>query len=279
MKILLMGATGNAGTQAIKSLQAKGIRPVAAVRDIDKAKAKLGENVDYVYFDFFKPETYADALKGIDRIFFIAPPPSKDPEVIRNITRVAKEQGVQFALFQSGRTTGNIEGKPLFEIATDLKKGDLDWCMIQPCWYMQNFHTWMGTHLGEDKLVMNTGSAKVAFVDLQDLGGAIAEILSGEGHNGKVYTLTGGEAIDNFQVASTLSETSGRNIVYNAVSEEECVVALQEKGWNEYGSKYTAWLYNKVAGGSESEVTPDLQNLLGREPRTFRQFAQDEFGK
>ncbi len=278
MKILIMGATGNAGSQAIKHLKAKGIRPVAAVRDLDKAKEKLGNDLDFVYFDYFKPETYETALDGIDKIFFIAPPPTKDPAVIRAITEVAKGKGVSFMLFQSGKSTGHIEGKPLNEIENDLKASGMGFCIIRPCWYMQNFHTWMGSCLDDNELCLPTGKGKVAFIDLQDLGAAIAEILSGEGHNGKMYLLTGAEALDHGQVADILAETTGRPIVHNDLSEEDFVAKMMDKGVAEKPARYTAWLFGRVKGGSEEEVLSDLQEILGRTPRNFKEFAKDEFG-
>lgn len=274
-----MGATGNAGTPAVKALVAKGIRPTAAVRDIAKAKAHLGEGVDFVQFDYNDPSTYEAALEGVERLFFIAPPPSKDPAIVREITKVAQAKGVKFILFQSGRTSGRIAGKPLYQIERDLEASDIDACIIQPSWYMQNFHTWMGTHLAENELPMPTGNGKVAFIDTRDLGAAIAEILSGENHAGKSYTLTGAKALDHYEVASTLSDVTGRNIVYNDVSDEDFVKKVMDKGWGEKPATYTAYLFGKVKAGSEAEVSPDLENILGRAPITFREFAEHDFGQ
>ena len=160
MKILLMGATGNAATQAIKALQVKGIRPTAAVLDIAKAKAHLGQDLDFVHFDYTKSDTFAPALEGVDRLFLIAPPGSKDPAIVREIMLVAKQKGVGFILFQSGRTSGCIEGKPLNQIEKDLRSNDLNCCIIRPAWYMQNFHTWTGTTLEDDELCIPTGKDK-----------------------------------------------------------------------------------------------------------------------
>lgn len=278
MKIVLMGATGNAGTPAIKSLVAKGVRPTAAVRDIEKAKGKLGEEVDFVYFDYHDPTTYATALEGVDRLFFIAPPPAKDPEVVKEIVKVAKNKGVELVLFQSGRTSGRIPGKPLYQIERDLEASELNVCIIQPCWFMQNYHTWMGTHLEEGELPMPCGEGKVAFIDTKDLGAAIAEILTGEGHAGKTYELTGAEALSNYDTATIFSEVTGREVAYNDVSLDDYVRKVAEKGWGEDTAKYVAALFEKVRKGSEADVSSDLETLLGRKPRTFREFALDEFG-
>ena len=277
MKILLMGATGNAGTPAVKALQAKGIRPTVAVRDIEKAQAKLGAGVDYVPFDYFAPATYHPTLEGVDRLFLIAPPPTKDPQIVKQIVQLAHEKGVQLVVFQSGNTSGRIKGKPLHTNEQNLKASDINWCILRPGWFMQNFHSWMGTHLEEGELVMPTGDGKVAFIDTQDLGAAIAEVVSTDGHEGKTYTLTGPESLDHYQVASILSESTGKKIEYLDLSEEAYIQKVVQKGWSEKNATYAAYLFRLVREGSEAETSEDLRTLLGRKPRTFREFAKDEF--
>ncbi|MGH1335890.1 MAG: NmrA family NAD(P)-binding protein [Aureispira sp.] len=277
MKILIMGATGNAGSQAIKALQAKGIRPTAAVRDIDKAKAKLGEDLDYVYFDYSKPETFAPALEGVNKLFFIAPPPDKNPAIVRALTKVIKEKAVDFVLFQSGRSSGGYEGKPLYEIEQFLESSGLNICIYRAAWYMQNFNTWMNTFLAQDEICLPTGEGKVSYIDLEDLGGCIAELLTTNGHGGKRYMITGGEAIDFWKVAECFTEGIGRKITYSNPSDEEYVAKMVLNGFPEKAAKYNLWLYGRVKDGCEEEVTSTTEDLLGRKPKSFLEFAKNEF--
>ncbi|BDS09613.1 SDR family oxidoreductase [Aureispira anguillae] len=278
MKILIIGATGNAGTQVIKALQAKGVRPTAAVRNIEKAKAHLGEQVDYVYFDYLDASTYAQALEAVDRMFFIAPPPKKDPAIVRELMQAAEKAGVKFTVFQSGRTSGTYKGKPLYQIERDLENGKMNYCIVRPAWYMQNFHTWTGTTLEDNEICLPTGDGKVAMIDLKDLGAAIAEILVGEGHDRKAYNLTGSEALNHEQVASIFSDAKGECVHYSNPTPDLYVKRMVEKGWTEDAAKYCIWLFDRVKEGSEEEVSNDFQQIVGREPRSFQVFAQDEFG-
>ncbi len=278
MKILVIGATGNTGTQVIKALQAKGIRPTAAVRDIDKAKKHLGEDLDYTYFDYLDSSTYPAALSGVDKMFFIAPPPKKDPAIVRELVNAAKEAGVQFLLFQSGRTSGTYEGKPLYQIERDIEDSAMNYCIVRPAWYMQNFHTWTGTTLEDHEICLPTGSGKVAMIDLKDLGAAIAEILSSEGHHGKSYNLTGGEALDHEEVASIFTDVLGKKVFYSNPTAAAYVNRMVEKGWTKEAAEYCIWLFDRVKEGSEEVVSRDVNKLLGRAPRCFRTFAHAEFG-
>ncbi len=278
MKILIMGATGNAGSHAIQSLIAKGLRPTAAVRNIEKAKAKLGNDVDYVYFDYLDSTTYENALKGVSRVFTIAPPPKKDPAIVQELMKAFKKSDVELILFQSGRTSSAVKGKPLNQIEANLKKSDQNVCIIRPAWYMQNFRTWTGTTLEDNELCLPSEDAKVALVNLKDLGDAIAEILTTENHTGKEYNITGSEAMNHGRLADILSGALGRPIEYSKPDAETFINRMKEKGWSEYAAKHTNWLFDRVKEGSEAEVSVDFQNLTGKKQRSFAEFAKEEFG-
>lgn len=277
MRILIMGATGNAGSSTIKALQAKGIRPVAAVRDIEKVRTSLGDNLDYIYFDYHKPETYGDALEGVDRLFFIAPPPKKDPQIVKDLMAVAKEKGVEFILFQSGRSSGGYKGKPLYEIEQFLENSELNVCIVRSAWYMQNFNTWMNTFLEDDEICLPTSEAKVAYIHLEDLGEAHAALLTGEGHGGKRYELTGEKAIDFWEVANCLSEGTGRKISYSNPTNEDYVNKMVSKGYEKSAAEYNLWLYGRVKDGCESNATTTVEELIGRKPKAFLEFAKTGF--
>ena len=119
---------------------------------------------------------------------------------------------------------------------------------------------------------------QMALIDLRDLGAAIAEILSSDGHGGKEYNVTGSEALDHAQVASILSEVTGRSIVHNDLSDDAYIQKMLEKGWTEKAAKHALWLFQRVREGSEEVVTQDIEHLLKRKPYSFREFAQNEFG-
>lgn len=66
VKIGIIGATGNAGSAIYKEATERGHEVTAIVRDADKAKEKLGENVSTIISDAF--ELTKDDLSGFDVI-------------------------------------------------------------------------------------------------------------------------------------------------------------------------------------------------------------------
>ena len=78
--ILVIGALGNVGMEVVKQLQAKGQKIRAADIDERKLKARFGDFVEAVHFDFFKPETYEAAFHNMEKLFLLRPPHITDVE-------------------------------------------------------------------------------------------------------------------------------------------------------------------------------------------------------
>lgn len=275
MQILVIGATGNIGQETVKQLVESGIKPRVGVRDIEAARSKLGPQPTYVQFDFQDISTFKPALEGIDRLFFIAPHSDPVPSVLA-LLRMANVENVKQVIFSSGRTTGDIAGKPLNKVELLIQSHNIPWTIIRPGWFMQNFTSWLGTTIKEeDRLYLPAGKSKTAFIDVRDIGAVLVKILTGTGHEEKMYNLTSDEAIDHHEVVKLISEASNRTISYIPQEREEFVHTMVEKGWPEATAKYTLALYDIVCTGKEEEISPDVEHILGRKPIRFAQFVED----
>jgi uncharacterized protein YbjT (DUF2867 family) len=92
--ILVTGATGTVGSEVVRRLLAAGERPRALVRDPDKARERLGEQVEHVVGDLNRMETIGAALAGVDRLFLVTTQSSRQPEWERRVIEVATRGGV-----------------------------------------------------------------------------------------------------------------------------------------------------------------------------------------
>jgi uncharacterized protein YbjT (DUF2867 family) len=91
---------------------------------------------------------------------------------------------------------------------------------------------------------------------------------------GSEYNLTGPEALDHDKVARIISEISGRQIAYHALSEEAMLQGARDQGLPEGAVQYMGILYGAVRSGWLAAVTTDVQSVTGRAPVTFGDFAQ-----
>lgn len=278
MKILVIGATGNIGSEVFKKLAASGKPVVAGVRNPEDAVKQLKISTPEAYrrFDFNETGTWSGALSGVKKIFLVVPPGAASPEQIRLFFNQAKETGVEHVVFSSGRSTGDMAGSPLHTTESQVKNSEMGWTILRPGWFMQNFFNWVGfTIPSEDAFYLPASDAQTAFIDVRDIAAAVVTILEEDGHEGKIYELTGTEALTHFEVAQKISKAAGRTIRYVNLNEEEFTDAMLERGWTKQQADHTIFLYRIVRTGKEAVISDDLEEILGRPGIDFQQFARD----
>lgn len=275
MNILVIGSGGNIGAPLVEGLLAKGIRPRLGVRHLQKAQQAWGSQVEIVKFDYETPSTFRAAVAGQTAIFFIAGHANPVPSVSA-LLREAEAAGLRKIVFSSGRTTGDVPGKPLNDVEHLVQQSTLRWTILRPGWFMQNFINWLGgTIRAEDKLFLPAGKAKTAFVDVRDIADVAIHTLLEEGHHAKIYNLTSDEAFDHEEVCQMISTAVGRTIEYVPQERATFIETMTQRGWSESTAAYTADLYQYVLSGKEEEISPDIAQILARPPRRLQAFVED----
>jgi uncharacterized protein YbjT (DUF2867 family) len=115
--------------------------------------------------------------------------------------------------------------------------------------------------------------ARIASIDVGDIAAIAARVLTGSGHEGKTYPLTGPEALTMTEVAAKLSATTGKSIRYVNVPPEDARKAQLVAGMPPYLADALFELFAERRNGKEAKVWPDAGVLLGRRPTSFDEFA------
>ena len=71
------------------------------------------------------------------------------------------------------------------------------------------------------------GEGKIASATRADYAAAAARVIASEGHEGKIYELAGDNAWTLSDLAAELSTQSGKNVVYQSLSEADFAAALK----------------------------------------------------
>ena len=100
-------------------------------------------------------------------------------------------------------------------------------------------------------------------------------MLCEEGHEGAAYSLTGGESLDYYQVADIFTEVLGRKITYKDPSSLAFLFSTVRHGTPIKFALVMQMLYRSTRNGIADVLTDDVSRLLGRPPRTFRQYVID----
>jgi len=276
--IVVTGATGSIGRELVGLLRAGGAPLRAFVRSAAKGDA-LG--CDYVVGDFDEPDTVAAALAGADRLFLNAggavPAEGAQPMVRQQVAAIdaARRAGVGLVVKVSvwgAKPGGKLAEGAHWEIERHLKASGLDWQILQPSGFMQNFRTGAGSFTDDGDLIGVHGDSPVSYIDCHDIAAVAAALLTGDEKPGQTLVLTGPEALTHAAVAAKLSAAAGREIRYRDLTPGEMADRLAAQGVPRSFVDDVVTLWAEVARGSLAGTTDTVRRLTGRPPRTFDQF-------
>jgi uncharacterized protein YbjT (DUF2867 family) len=277
-KLMVTGALGNVGGYVVKHAVENGLKVVAADINVDALKAKFGDTVSAVFFDFTDTSTFKTALKDVDRVFIMRPPHLGKPEDLKPFVEVVKAQGnIKLVSFLS---LIGIEKNPIpphYKIEKFIEQAGLPYCHIRPSFFMQNIS---GIHAFEikhfNRIVVPVKNALTSFIDAEDIGEIIAKVMSEqEKHQNRGYSITGAEAIDYYAAAKILTEELGREIIYaNPKPALAKRYWIEIRGLDKEYSTVMGMLYMMTRMGTAKKVTTVFEEVVGKKPRTFRQFVK-----
>ena len=285
--ILVSGVTGTVGSEVVKQLSGFiDINIKAAARSVEKIKnLESSDNVKGVRIDYNKPESLKEALKDVDKLFLLAPAVPNAEELESNLVNEAKKAGVRYIVKQS--VMGANEGAEV-EIMRQhrkaekiIEKSGIPYTFLRPNEFMQNFINFHGNSIKNNNVFyLPLENAKVSVVDVRDIAAVAVKALTENGdnnnrHNNKAYLITGPEALSYHQMAELLSNATGKKISYVSISEEEARAAMKEMGMDDWLINTISELANYFKKGYASQVSSAVEEITGKKPLSFSQFAND----
>ncbi|WP_224247788.1 SDR family oxidoreductase [Hyalangium gracile] len=275
--ILVTGGTGTIGSSTVKALQAKGARFKVGARSPDKLK---GQGVETVLFDWDKPETFGPALQGVEKVFLLTPVSDKQTQYTQALVDAAKKAGVKhivkLSVMGADAEPGISLGRLHRSSEKAIKDSGIAWTMLRPTYFMENFFNFYGADPKKDSTVYTThGNGKAVWVDGRDVGEVAAAVLTGKGHEGKAYELTGPEALDSAEALTILGEALGRKYTHVPVPEEAGRKAMKDQHMPDWIVDGLSELAALIRNGWAATPATGVKDVLGRPPRTFKEYAKD----
>jgi uncharacterized protein YbjT (DUF2867 family) len=279
MKILVTGATGNVGGHVVRALVARGVPVRAFVRDRDRAARALGPQVELAAGDLAAGGSVERALSGIDRLFLACGNVPEQVEAECAAIDAAAGAGLDRVVKLSGPDAA-VDSHLVFErrhgaIERHLAGSGLPRVLLRPRTYLTNLLAYAGTVARTGMLFAPAGRAAISFVDPRDVAEAAAECLTGAGHEGRTYTLTGPEAITFERVAGELAAATGRPVAYVDVDDGDARRAMIADGLPPDLADAIVAIFAAQRAGSMAGTTDTLRELLGAEPRTITGFTEE----
>jgi len=279
-KILITGATGNVGGAVLDNLGTTDVSLRMLTRDESKAQSLRDRGVEAVVGDFLKPETLAPALEGVSTVFLLTPISPEQVPQASNVIRAAKESGndprvVRLSVHQASPEAPTRISRQHAQIEDELTSSGLPYTLLRPQSFMQNTLMAAPTVAAQGKIYQPFKNGKLGMIDVRDIGEVAAKVLTEEGHEGKVYTLTGPAAISFYDVAQALSEVLVKEVSYIDISLEDAKAAMLNRGFSEWRADALNEYAKAHSEGYSDWTTDDVERLTGHPATSYRKFASD----
>ncbi len=273
--IAITGATGQLGQHVLENLlkTVPAGQVVAIVRNPAKAESLSQRGIGVRQADYSDEAALTAALQGVDKLLLISSSEVGQRAVQhRNVINAAKAAGVKFIAYTS---LLHADTSPLGladeHIATELMLADsgIAYALLRNGWYTENYLASAPPAIEHGVFIGAAGNGKIASATRADYAAAAARVIAEEGHAGKVYELAGDEAWTLSELAAELSKQSGKNVVYQNLSEADFAAALKGVG---LPAGLADMLANSDTGASKGGLFDDsrtLSALIGRPTTTL----------
>jgi NAD(P)H dehydrogenase (quinone) len=292
VSFVVTGASGSFGQLVTKLLLTR--IPASELILVTRNPAALAplaaRGVTVRYGDFDKPESLRPAFAGGERMLLISTlSVGRRADQHKRAMDAAIAAGIDYIVYTS---SGGVHARnPAVVIADHLKTELLlkdcgvPFTIIRDSLYSQSALTQIAPRaLAIGKWISNSGEGRVPVVSKNDCTTCAVEVLTGSGHEGRTYELTGPDLLSYREVAAIASEIDGRPCEYTPVSDAEMAAMLAAAG---VPPEYIEGMYTKGVGTSSirdivtyeigvregwfAVESHDVESILGRRPVSLRE--------
>ncbi len=277
--ILLTGVTGKTGGATAQALLGKGVPLRAIVRNADKAAPLKAAGIELVVGDVSDPAVLARALTGVTKALMIMPNGEHQLTLEKQFIDAAKTAGVKHLVKMSSMEAVADAKAPIPKIhyaaGQYLAASGLAWTLLKPNFFMQNFLGSAGTIKEQGKFFLPMADGRTVMADVRDIGAVAAEVLTGSGHAGQAYEITGPEVLGFADAAERFTRVLGRKVEYVHVPMPAYRQTLSRFLTNEWHLNAVCELFQEIADGQDLHIADTVQKLTGKPPRSLEQFIRD----
>jgi uncharacterized protein YbjT (DUF2867 family) len=266
---LVSGATGNVGGELVRALASAGEQVRALTRGDDPSVWPPG--VEVVTGDLNQPDSLSSALGGARGVFLL----SGYANMPGLLSEIAGAGAARVVLLSSGAVVGGDTANAVVRYNMISEEAVLEsgapWTILRPSGFYANALQWVPQLRAGDIVHEAFADVPIAAIDPLDIAAVAALALTVPGHDGATYRLTGPEPILPADRVRILAGILGRELQLEPLTNAEAKEQMSASMPAEYAEAFFSFFVDGTY--DDSVVHPTVQQLLGRQPRTFEQWA------
>lgn len=280
MTHLVLGGTGTVGSEVVRQLVERGEGVRVLTRSPDRAGGLPGE-VEVVGGDLGDPSTLDGVFAGTDQLFLLnAVVPTELQEGLVALSE-ARRAGVRRIVYLSVQDAERGPHVPHFasKVALEeaVRQSGIPWTVLRPNNFFQNDVMFREALVEHGVYPQPIGSVGLSRVDVRDIARAAARALTGSGYEDSIYTLAGPDPLTGEDCARIWGEALGREVRYAGDDldawEEQALEMLP--AWMVYDFRLMYGMFQEEGMVATPEQMDETREILGREPRPFRAWAEE----
>jgi uncharacterized protein YbjT (DUF2867 family) len=280
VRVLMVGATGRYAGHVLPELKKRGIKVRALVRSRESERRARERGADETAFgDLEEPRGLISAAVGADAVFYIGPafaPRESDMGV--TMVDAAKAAGVSKFVFSSvmhpsiSKLTNHAAKRPVEEA---LYESAMTYTVLQPAIFMQTMEGGWNEIIRSGKFALPySRRVKTSYVDYRDVAEVAAEAFVTDRFDNGTFELCAPGMFNRSELADLMSQVLELHIEAGEVSFDIWAdMARIPEGPVRLGLKRMYADFNQYGFRGGNPMV--LKALLGREPRTLKQFFRE----
>ncbi len=275
--IAVIGSTGKVGSELITLLTEQNQLARALTRSESGVKHLSNIGVEVVQGSYTEDNDLNQLFSNADKLFLLTPSHAEQPQTENHIVDMAKERGVKHIVYLSvlNADADFTAARQHHEVEQHLKASGVDYTILRPNNFMQNFNTAdLPTILYRDSIINPAGDQSFSFVDVRDIGAVAYAALTQPDHVGKTYDITGGEALTYAKAAARIGAKLNKTVNYVYMPPQTFRDTLIQFEVPEFNADILAEMYDYWNKHGAGQISNDVENILGRKPYSLDDYLE-----
>ncbi|MGI5221075.1 NAD(P)H-binding protein [Nocardia sp. CA-290969] len=266
--IVVTGATGNIGQPLVQTLAAAGAQVRAVSRTVRATDLPAG--VEHRQADLLDTNRLAVAVEGAHTVFLLTSGEYLGAGgVLAEVVQVVREAGAQRVVLVSSQGVGT--GNHPSDAEDAVEKSGIAWTILRPGNFASNALQWAESVRTERAIAAPFADVALPVIDPADIAAVAAAALLDDRHDGKTYELTGPEPVSPRQQAAALGTVLGEPVRFTELSRAQAHARMTQFMPEPVVESTLDMLGNPVP--TLQQVSPDVEQIVGRPPHTFAEWA------